>query len=191
MMRKRLILASSSPRRAQLLRDKFEELIIMPTDVEERYSSTTPDGIVCELSELKLGDLPCIYPDIPILGADTIVWYNNKVYGKPIDEQQAYLMLKELSGNTHEVYTGYTISYKGRRLTGYEKASVKFKSLDDDDIAAYVEDGSPMDKAGGYGIQDGRVVESYSGDINTIVGLPVDSILRQYDILIGGKDEQN
>lgn len=191
MMRKRLILASSSPRRAQLLRDKFEELIIMPTDVEERYSSTTPDGIVCELSELKLGDLPCIYADIPILGADTIVWYNNKVYGKPIDEQQAYLMLKELSGNTHEVYTGYTISYKGRRLTGYEKASVKFKSLDDDDIAAYVEDGSPMDKAGGYGIQDGRVVESYSGDINTIIGLPVDSILRQYDILIGGKDEQN
>lgn len=191
MMRKRLILASSSPRRAQLLRDKFEELIIMPTDVEERYSSTTPDGIVCELSELKLGDLPCIYTDIPILGADTIVWYNNKVYGKPIDEQQAYLMLKELSGNTHEVYTGYTISYKGRRLTGYEKASVKFKSLDDDDIAAYVEEGSPMDKAGGYGIQDGRVVESYSGDINTIIGLPVDSILRQYDILIGGKDEQN
>lgn len=191
MMRKRLILASSSPRRAQLLRDEFEELIIMPTDVEERYSSTTPDGIVCELSELKLGDLPCIYADIPILGADTIVWYNNKVYGKPIDEQQAYLMLKELSGNTHEVYTGYTISYKGRRLTGYEKASVKFKSLDDDDIAAYVEDGSPMDKAGGYGIQDGRVVESYSGDINTIIGLPVDSILRQYDILIGGKDEQN
>lgn len=191
MMRKRLILASSSPRRVQLLRDRFEELIIMPTDVEERYSSTTPDGIVCELSELKLGDLPCIYADIPILGADTIVWYNNKVYGKPIDEQQAYLMLKELSGNTHEVYTGYTISYKGRRLTGYEKASVKFKSLDDDDIAAYVEDGSPMDKAGGYGIQDGRVVESYSGDINTIVGLPVDSILRQYDILIGGKDEQN
>lgn len=191
MMRKRLILASSSPRRVQLLRDKFEELIIMPTDVEERYSSTTPDGIVCELSELKLGDLPCIYADIPILGADTIVWYNNKVYGKPIDEQQAYLMLKELSGNTHEVYTGYTISYKGRRLTGYEKASVRFKSLDDDDIAAYVEDGSPMDKAGGYGIQDGRVVESYTGDINTIVGLPVDSILRQYDILIGGKDEQN
>lgn len=191
MMRKRLILASSSLRRAQLLRDRFEELIIMPTDVEERYSSTTPDGIVCELSELKLGDLPCIYADIPILGADTIVWYNNKVYGKPDDEQQAYLMLKELSGNTHEVYTGYTISYKGRRLTGYEKASVKFKSLDDDDIVAYVEDGSPMDKAGGYGIQDGRVVESYSGDINTIIGLPVDSILRQYDILIGGKDEQN
>lgn len=191
MMRKRLILASSSPRRAQLLRDRFEELIIMPTDVEERYSSTTPDGIVCELSELKLGNLPCIYADIPILGADTIVWYNNKVYGKPIDEQQAYLMLKELSGNTHEVYTGYTLSYKGRRMTDYEKASVRFKSLSDDDIAAYIEEGSPMDKAGGYGIQDGRVVASYTGDINTIVGLPVDAILRQYDLLIGGKDEQN
>lgn len=191
MKRKRLILASSSPRRAQLLRDKFEELIIMPTDVDERYSSTTPEGIVRELSELKLADLPCKYPDIPILGADTIVWYNDKVYGKPIDEKEAYLMLKELSGNTHEVYTGYTLSYKGRRMTDYEKASVRFKSLSDDDIAAYIEEGSPMDKAGGYGIQDGRVVASYTGDINTIVGLPVDAILRQYDLLIGGKDEQN
>lgn len=189
MRRQKLILASASPRRAQLLRDKFEELIIIPTDIEERYSSTTPDGIVRELSELKLGDLPCKYPDIPILGADTIVWYNDKVYGKPINEEQAYIMLKELSGNTHEVYTGYTLSYQGRLLRGYEKASVKFKSLKDAEIAAYIADGSPMDKAGGYGIQDGRVVESYTGDINTIVGLPVGAILRQYDLLIGGTDE--
>ena len=87
-------------------------------------------------------------------------------------------MLKELSGNCHQVYSGFAVSYKGKVVAGYDKSDIIFKNLSDNVINSYIQNYCPLDKAGSYGIQDGVVVESFSGDINTVIGLPVDKILK-------------
>lgn len=104
--------------------------------------------------------------------------------GKPKDEKDAFNMLTSLSGKSHQVYSGYAIGYKGKIVVGADCANVKFKTLSDSQINDYIKMGSPLDKAGAYGIQDGVVVASYDGDLNTIVGLPVDKILKDCKELI-------
>lgn len=174
---KRLILASKSPRRYELLNPYFDKTEIVTKDVKEEYLATTPAEIVVELAKLKLADLPKIYPNDIVIAGDTIVWFKTKVYGKPKDRQDAFRMLKELSGNCHQVYSGFAVAYKGQVVTGYDKSDIIFKCLSDEMIENYINSGSPLDKAGSYGVQDGVVVERFSGDINTIIGLPLDKIL--------------
>ncbi len=174
---KRLILASKSPRRYELLNPHFDKTEIVTKDVKEEYLATTPAEIVVELAKLKLADLPKIYPNDIVIAGDTIVWFKTKVYGKPKDRQDAFRMLKELSGNCHQVYSGFAVAYKGQVVTGYDKSDIIFKCLSDEMIENYINSGSPLDKAGSYGVQDGVVVERFSGDINTIIGLPLDKIL--------------
>lgn len=173
-----IMLASGSPRRADLLRARCEKLLINPLNVEEIYTASTPNGIVQELSIAKLGDLPSRYPDTLVVASDTIVWYDGRIYGKPKTQQRATSMLKELSGHSHSVYTGYAVAYHGEIVTGYDWCEIVFKELSEKDIADYVATGSPLDKAGAYGVQDGVVVESFVGDIDTIIGLPVDKVIK-------------
>ena len=183
----RLILASGSPRRRELLADKCKELIILPQDVEEVYTSTSPREIVMELSRLKLGNLDKTHYDDLVIASDTIVWYNDENYGKPNDANHAREMLHVLSGKEHQVYTGFSVAYKGRIISGYDCSDILFKTLTDDDIDKYVKTGSPLDKAGSYGVQDGVVVDSYTGNLDTIVGLPVGKVIWTCEELISNE----
>lgn len=174
---KKLVLASKSPRRFDLLSPYFDDVIVVTRDVEEKYLQTKPEQIVVELAKLKLADLPNVYYDDIVISGDTIVWYNGSLFGKPKDSAEAYRMLNTLSGKKHYVYSGFAVSYKGKVVTGVDKCEIIFKQLSDKIISDYISTGSPLDKAGAYGVQDGVVVDSFCGDINTIIGLPVDKIL--------------
>ena len=171
-----IILASSSPRRRQLLGEIFEDYEVLPQSVEEKTSLTRGHAVCMYLAKIKLGELPSIYPDALIISADTVVYKSGKIYGKPKDRREAKVFLDELSGEWHSVYTGVAIYYGGVIRTFYDKSSVKFKELGEDDKRKYIDTGSPMDKAGGYGIQDRQVVERYAGSYSNIVGLPMEKL---------------
>jgi septum formation protein len=182
-----LYLASQSPRRAalvKLLGAKRIELRPVPVDEIFDYSES-PEAIVQDLAYQKaLSSLNSFSKnDAPgiILGADTIVVLGDKILGKPLDEAEAAAMLRSLSNKTHTVYTGVsTIEFPSNRShTFFEKTEVTFRHLTDSEIAAYIATGSPMDKAGAYGIQEdhGAVfVKKIVGDYYTVVGLPLCSL---------------
>ena len=179
-----IILASSSPRRRQLLGEIFESFEVMPQSVEVKHSLTRGHAVCQYLAKIKLGELPSVYPDALIISADTIVYKSGKIYGKPKDIQEAKDFLDELSGKWHTVYTGVAIYRDGKISTFYDKSDVKFKSLGEDAKLRYIDTGSPMDKAGGYGIQDEEVVERYSGSYSNIVGLPMEKLKEQLSKII-------
>lgn len=171
----KIILASASPRRKELLKEIVKEFEIIPAKGEERADTALPPGqIVCALAEAKCGEVFKKYPDSLVIGCDTIVYFNGKVLGKPKSRAEAQQTLKELSGKTHSVYTGVCICSPEKRLTRFDKTEVEFNPLSDGFIKNYVDGGSPMDKAGCYGIQDGGVVKSYSGSYTNVVGLPLE-----------------
>ena len=172
----KIILASNSPRRKELLGELFESFEVLPQDVEEKHNYSRPDLIVKHLAKIKLGNLPVERKDDLIISADTVVYKSGRIYGKPKDRAQAIDYLKSLSGEKHFVYTGVAICHKGKTTTFYDKSTVYFKKLTDKEIADYVDGGSPMDKAGAYGIQDKDVVESYCGSYTNIVGLPMEKL---------------
>ena len=174
-----VILASGSPRRKQLLSEVFEGFEVLPQSVEEKCNLTKGHAVCQYLAKIKLGNLPLTYPDALIISADTIVYMDGKIYGKPRDRQQAKDFLDKLSSRWHTVYTGVAIYHGGKVLTFYDKSKVKFKTLDEDAKWKYVDTGSPMDKAGGYGIQDREVVETYTGSYSNIVGLPMEKLKEQ------------
>ena len=180
----RIILASSSPRRRQLLGEIFENFEVLPQSVEEKSPLSRGYAVCQYLAKIKLGKLPTLCPDALIISADTIVYLNGKIYGKPKDRQEAKRFLDELSGKWHFVYTGVAIYYEGEILTFYDKSEVKFRTLVEEDKWKYIDTGSPMDKAGGYGIQDKEVVEKYVGSYSNIVGLPMEKLKEQLSRLI-------
>lgn len=147
-----IILASSSPRRKQLLGEIFNSFEVLPQSVEEKSSLVRGHAMCQYLAKIKLGELPSVYPDALIISADTIVYKSGKIYGKPRDKQEAKEFLDELSGAWHTVYTGVAIYYDGKISAFYDKSEVKFKSLGEQDKWKYIDTGSPMDKAGGYGV---------------------------------------
>lgn len=173
-----IILASNSPRRYELLKRYYDNIIKLPQNVEECYTSSSPSEIVIELSKKKLGNLPISHFDSVVLASDTIVWHNGVVLGKPKDYNEAYSMLSSLSGVEHEVYSGYAVAYRGKILVGYDVAKVVFKNLTSNDIKSYIDTMSPYDKAGAYGIQDGVLVSECVGDINTVIGLPINMVVK-------------
>ena len=180
----KIILASNSPRRKQFLGELFDSFEVMPQNVEEKSKYSRPHLIVQELAKIKLGHLPYVYGEDLIISADTIVYKSGKIYGKPKNKAQAVEFLSELSGVKHSVYTGVAVFYKGNITTFYDKSAVYFKQLSDKEIADYVDSGSPMDKAGAYGIQDSEVVESFEGSYSNIVGLPMEKLKEELkDIL--------
>ena len=176
-----LILASNSERRAKLLKDAGLEFIIVPSHIEEVFDQNQkPEDIVVSLALQKAQTVIARYPNDTIIAADTIVVFQDKILGKPVDEDDAVNMLKLLSNETHEVYTGVAILKETVKRVFYTTSEVTMKPLSDLEIKKYVETKEPMDKAGAYGIQGegGHLVDHFSGDFLTIVGLPLKEVLQ-------------
>ncbi len=185
----KIILASNSPRRRELLSEICESFEVLPQNVEEKSNYSRPDLIVKELAKIKLGNLPVERSEDLIISADTIVYKDGKIYGKPKDKAQAIAYLSELNGAKHFVYTGVAICCKGKITVFYDKSAVYFKSLSEKEIADYADGGSPMDKAGAYGIQDREVVKSYCGSYTNIVGLPMEKLKERLQIILRNTTE--
>ncbi len=174
---RKLILASRSPRRTDILkREKVEFAVKIPSDVEGGEASSDPAQHVLSLSRRKATSVSEDVEDAIVLGADTIVVLNGEILGKPQDRENAFSILKKLSGRTHRVYTGVTLvnKYNGKVVSDYDVTEVKFNQLDDEKIWAYIDTKEPMDKAGAYGIQGmgGFLVESIQGSLDNVIGLP-------------------
>lgn len=171
----KIILASASPRRRELLKEIVEDFEIIPAVGEETADLTAPpEQIVCALAEHKCAEVFGKEPDCVVIGCDTIVYFQGRVLGKPKTREEAEATLKMLSGKTHSVYTGVCVRSSDKILNDYERTEVTFNELSDEFIKSYVDGGSPMDKAGCYGIQDGGIVESFNGSYTNVVGLPVE-----------------
>ncbi len=180
-MKKKVVLASASPRRRELLKLIFDEFTVCVSDVEE----TVPDGISpCDtpeyLARLKAEDIAKKYPESLVLGADTVVLAGGKILGKPKTQADAFAMLKLLSGRTHKVITGCAAVYEGKTYSFGVRTDVEFFDLTDSEINNYIKTGEPFDKAGGYGIQSkGAVfVKKINGDYYNVVGLPVSALKK-------------
>ncbi len=169
------ILASASPRRRELLKEVIDSFDIIPSYAEEVVDYTLcPKDIAKALAKLKCEDVFSQHSDCICIGCDTIVVFEGRILGKPKDREDAVSTLKMLSGKTHEVITGVCITYADKQIIDAQTTLVTFENLTDQFILSYVEGGSPMDKAGSYGIQDNGVVKSYSGSYTNVVGLPVE-----------------
>jgi septum formation protein len=178
----RLILASSSPRRKELLENLRLNFEISSSDADESFSETlSPADAVMELASRKSGTVAQNFPDCFVIGSDTVVVHDGMILGKPESGQEALKMLKKLSGDTHSVYTGVSIISPEKETRFYEKTDVTFWELSDEEIDTYIKSGEPFDKAGGYGIQGfgSMLVKEISGDYYTVVGLPVSRLIRE------------
>lgn len=168
------ILASASPRRRELLSQVLDDFIVDPArGGEEVNISIFPEDIACALAERKCDEVFHRHSGSTVIGCDTIVVFRGEILGKPKDAADAAATLKMLSGKTHYVITGVCVRNKYRKLIKYDKTEVKFNILSERFINEYVAGGSPLDKAGSYGIQDGGLVDKYYGSYTNVVGLPV------------------
>lgn len=174
-----IFLASGSPRRKKLLEQLNLKFKVITVEVnEERQGGESPVSMVKRLADMKLDSAKKLVDNGVIITADTIVVLDNEIIGKPRNESDAKKILKKLSDNTHTVYTGFALynSANAKKITDYEKTKVTFRKLSDGEIDNYIVSGSPMDKAGAYGIQDdfGAVfVKKIVGDYYNVVGLPI------------------
>jgi septum formation protein len=188
----KIILASRSPRRQQLLLElglKFDVVV-------EEYDESYPEGltgeetarfVACKKAALFRSKLS---ENEIVIAADTIVWCNNKVLGKPVDKDDATSILKEISGNTHEVITGVSILSGSKEITFSESTRVTFETFSEEEIGYYIENYKPYDKAGAYGIQEwiGIIACSHiDGSYFNVVGLPVQRLYKELQLFIGIK----
>ncbi len=177
----RLVLASRSPRRAQLLAAAGFDFEISPADVNEaRLKDESPETYVTRLANAKATSVTGRYPNCVVVGADTLVVAKNQILGKPTDNQDAVKMLRQLSGRTHEVLTAVTVLRDAQRASVIGSTRVTFIELSDQGVAAYVASGEPIDMAGAYAIQGlaSRFVESIEGSYTNVVGLPIVLLIR-------------
>lgn len=194
-----IILASQSPRRKELLEQIGLEFEICPAKGEEIITKSIPEEVVMELSKQKAEEIAAMVStfgeehkdittpsDILVIGADTVVAYDGKILGKPVDEADAKRTLTMLSGNTHSVFTGVTLvlidkSGRAGEIVFYEKTDVKMHEMTEAEIDRYIASREPMDKAGSYGIQGkGAIyIEKIDGDYNNVVGLPITRIYQE------------
>lgn len=201
---KKIILASQSPRRRELLAQIGLSYQVIPSTVEEKVTEKNPERVVQELSRQKALDVAqkirngSVQPgedqgereEILVIGADTIVAYQDRILGKPADKADAVRMLSMLQGSVHSVYTGVTLisqktasreAHDWEEYTFAEETRVHMYPMTQEEICWYVNTGEPMDKAGAYGIQGfcARFVEKIEGDYNNVVGLPVGRIWQE------------
>jgi len=170
----RVVLASSSPRRTQLLHLVGIPHTVMPADTDESYlDGETPEAYAERLARAKAGKIADTDHDALVLGADTIVVVDGVVLGKPRDLQDAARMLSTLSDRSHTVMTAVAVSFEGRVASSVETVDVTFIPLSEDDIRRYIATGEPMDKAGAYGIQGhgATIVRRIEGDYFAVMGL--------------------
>ena len=172
----KLILASNSPRRRELLSKLNCTFDVIPSNCEETTTAANPCDMVKELAVRKALNVYKQHPDCLVIGCDTVVDLNGKVLGKPKSYDEAVAMLNELSGKTHKVHTGVCVMSARAIHIFADTSLVTFDKLSDERIRNYVDTGSPMDKAGAYGIQDSGFVKEIKGSYDNVMGLPTEKL---------------
>lgn len=185
----KIVLASSSPRRIELIKSIGLEFTQVTPRAKEEQVSDDPVETVEMNSFRKAESIMHQFPDSLIIGSDTVVYLERKILGKPVNDEDAERMLWDLSGKIHHVFTGVTIidSKTGNRMTRHTKTSVLFKKLTENSIRNYIKSGEPKDKAGAYGIQGkGRkLIDRIDGSYTNVVGLPIELVsemLEKYGV---------
>ena len=180
-----VILASSSPRRADLLRELGVEFNVVPSDASEIHSEQLTAIEISQLNAYRKARVVAKkFPDALVLGADTLVYLDTTLFGKPANLEDAYRMLKQLQGRKHQVATGVCLIHlRGHRQTIFaESTEVKFRPLDIHQIRDYLSRINPLDKAGAYAIQEhgDKIVENISGSYSNVVGLPMERLQAEF-----------
>jgi septum formation protein len=193
----KIVLASASPRRRELLLQIGIVPEIIPSTIEERITSEVPAETVKELSRQKAEDVAASQkPGTCVIGADTIVAFGNHILGKPSSHKEAYRMISMLEGKTHQVYTGVTLVTCGQRgnetRTFVDKTDVHVYPMTEREIKKYTEGEEPMDKAGAYGIQGtfAAFIKGIDGDYNNVVGLPIGRVYQEIKQIWEWEDKQ-
>jgi septum formation protein len=177
----RLILASQSPRRAQLLRMLGLEIETAPADIDETWhTGEEPGGHAERLAREKAAAMAALHPGAVVIGSDTVVAVDGDVLGKPADEEDAVRMLMRLQGRAHEVATGIAVCRAGVVRSAVERVQVRFRPFSEETARAYAGTGEPLDKAGAYGIQGlgSTLVDGITGDYFAVMGLPIARTMR-------------
>ena len=180
----KLVLASGSPRRSEILESVGWEFTKQVADIDEsEIEGEKPDDYVVRLAREKAESVASKYPSEIVLGADTTVLINGKILGKPADLEDARRMLKMLAGNWHEVLTGIAIVQNGETRSAIQRTRVKFAPMSDAEILFLAERGNPLDKAGAYAVQAQAAlfIEGIEGDYWNVVGLPISLVYRLLD----------
>lgn len=176
---KRVVLASASPRRKEILQSMGVSFDVLPSDVDEsKIRSPFARVLVKKLALAKADAVARECKDAVVVSADTMVVKGFCELGKPKDRQDAIDMLCRLNGKWHSVYTGVCVAFDGKKKTFCVRSKVKFKNLSQKEIRDYVDECKPFDKAGAYGIQDERIVEKYKGSYTNVVGLPKEKLAK-------------
>ena len=181
----KIVLASASPRRRELLAGlDLDFLVKSLPDVDESFPETLSGGEIPLYISKKKADayLPSMADDELVITADTIVWLDGKALGKPVDEADARRMLHNMSGKTHAVFTGVTITTKNEQRSFVAQSNVSFAVLNDDEVDYYIQKYKPMDKAGAYGAQEwiGYIgMENIEGSYFNVMGLPVQRLYSE------------
>jgi len=169
----RVILASRSPRRRELLKKLVPDFETVSAEADEDYIGASPSETVIEISKRKANAVICPAESI-VIASDTLVYFNGVYLGKPRDRADAKRMLTMLSGNTHTVFSGVAVRAGEHLYTASAKSDVTFWDMAEADIDDYIATHEVMDKAGAYAIQDGVLVSSYTGEYANIMGLPLE-----------------
>lgn len=175
------MLASASPRRAELLTAAGFAFDAVPADIDERVlPGERPEDHVRRLALAKATAIAHLYPQRAVVAADTVVVIEELILGKPENDEAAAAMLRRLSGRSHEVLTGLCVCHASRVRQAVERSTVRFAAIKDDEILSYVATGEPRDKAGAYAIQGlaSRFVVAVEGSYSNVVGLPVSTLYR-------------
>jgi len=174
------VLASKSPRRQELMKLISSDFVVASEDINEESSYTlSPIKAVEDIAKRKGEAVEKFYPKDLIISADTIVVLDNQIIGKPVDKTDAKRILKELSNKIHYVHTGFRIKYLSKEIVSHVTSEVMFNDLSDELIDKYIASGSPLDKAGAYGVQDNDkypIIKKVIGSIDNVIGFPVKEI---------------
>ena len=180
----RIVLASQSPRRQELIANITPDFTVIVSEAEEILpEGIAPEAVPAYLADIKAATVAAAHPDDVVIGADTVVILDGAILGKPRDKDDAVRMLRALSGKVHTVVTGCAVYRGGSRMTFSESTRVEFYPLGDREIMEYIATGEPFDKAGAYGIQ-GRgcvLVKRIEGDFFNVMGLPVARLKRELE----------
>ena len=187
----RVVLASKSPRRKELLGRIIKDFDIMTREVDETLPAGVHPSVGVEMLSIRKGEalLPMVDEDTMVISSDTLVELDGVALGKPRDREDAHKMLRSLSARVHNVHTGVAVHYRGKCYSGTQTSHVKFREMSDEEIYSYIDTGEPMDKAGSYGIQGlgGKFVVEFDGEFEGIMGLSVVLTQRLVDAALLGE----
>ena len=188
----RIILASKSPRRRELLGRIYNNFEVAVREVDETLPRGVHPAAGVEILAVRKGEAVAkeMSGEALVISSDTLVELDGEPLGKPCDRKDAYRMLRKLSGKEHNVHTGVAVHYGGRVYSGRDTSQVVFRCLTDEEIYEYIDTGEPMDKAGAYGIQGlgGGLVAEYRGEFDTIMGLSMALTEKLINLAIKGQD---